>query len=86
MFEQDVYNLPEVQLGLEAMTRPGVMFADYQETKPRHFHAILDEWIESTGDQGQFPDSAEELRLVFEGAKGKVAAPEFDFLKREAKR
>lgn len=45
VFNQDVYNLPEVQLGLEAMTRPGVMFADYQETKPRHFHAILDEWI-----------------------------------------
>jgi hypothetical protein len=45
VFNQDVYNLPEVQLGLEAMTRPGVMFADYQETKPRHFHALLDDWI-----------------------------------------
>jgi phenylpropionate dioxygenase-like ring-hydroxylating dioxygenase large terminal subunit len=45
VFNQDVYNLPQVQLGLEAMTRPGVMFADYQETKPRHFHALLEEWV-----------------------------------------
>jgi hypothetical protein len=45
VFNQDVYNLPEVQLGLEAMIKPGVTFADYQETKPRHFHAILDQWI-----------------------------------------
>jgi phenylpropionate dioxygenase-like ring-hydroxylating dioxygenase large terminal subunit len=45
VFNQDVYNLPEVQLGLEAMTKPGVTFADYQETKPRHFHALLDEWL-----------------------------------------
>ena len=45
VFNQDVYNLPQVQLGLEAMTKPGVTFADYQETKPRHFHAILDEWL-----------------------------------------
>ncbi len=48
VFNQDVYNLPEVQAGLEAMamTKPGVTFADYQETKPRHFHALLDEWLE----------------------------------------
>jgi hypothetical protein len=45
VFNQDVYNVPQVQLGLEAMTKPGVTFADYQETKPRHFHATLDEWL-----------------------------------------
>ncbi len=45
VFNQDVYNVPQVQLGLEAMVRPGVMFADYQETKPRHFHALLGEWV-----------------------------------------
>lgn len=85
----------------EAAKRPGEELYDLQSdpdqltnlaSDPNHaealarHRAILDEWIESTGDQGQFPDSAEELRLVFEGAKGKVAAPEFDFLKREAKR
>jgi nitrite reductase/ring-hydroxylating ferredoxin subunit len=45
VFNQDVYNLPKVQAGLESMTKPGVTFADYQETKPRHFHAVLDEWL-----------------------------------------
>jgi nitrite reductase/ring-hydroxylating ferredoxin subunit len=45
VFNQDVYNLPEVQKGLEAMVKPGVTFADYQETKPRHFHDLLGEWI-----------------------------------------
>ncbi len=47
VFNQDVYNVSQVQLGLEAMAgiKPGVTFADYQETKPRHFHAMLDDWI-----------------------------------------
>ena len=45
VFNQDVYNLPKVQAGLESMTKPGVTCADYQETKPRHMHALLDEWI-----------------------------------------
>lgn len=59
-------------------------------TDPAHLDAltkhrtILEEWIEATGDQGQIPDSQEELRLVFKGAKGKVASPEFNFLKKEA--
>jgi phenylpropionate dioxygenase-like ring-hydroxylating dioxygenase large terminal subunit len=44
VFNQDVYNVPKVQAGLEAMMKPGVTFADYQETKPRHFHQILGEW------------------------------------------
>ena len=45
VFNQDVYNLPQVQVGLEAFTGPGVMFTDYQETKPRHVHARFDEWV-----------------------------------------
>ena len=43
---------------------------------------ILEAWITSTGDKGQHPDSEEELRRVFVGAKGKVEAPEYDFLKK----
>ena len=43
---QDVDNPPQVQLGLEAMTTPGVLFDDHQETTPRHFHALLDEWLD----------------------------------------
>lgn len=43
---------------------------------------ILESWISSTGDQGQEPENEEELRRVFDGAKGKVEAPEYDFLKK----
>ncbi len=45
VFNQDVYNLPRVQKGLRTMKQPHVIFADYGETKPRHFHKCLDEWL-----------------------------------------
>ena len=45
VFNQDVVNMPEVQRGLKAMKNPEVIFANYGETKPRHFHQLLDEWI-----------------------------------------
>ena len=45
VFNQDVYNMPRVQKGLKTMKQPHVIFADYGETKPRHFHELLEEWI-----------------------------------------
>jgi phenylpropionate dioxygenase-like ring-hydroxylating dioxygenase large terminal subunit len=45
VFNQDIYNLPKVQRGLETLQKPGVTFANYQETKLRHFHATLDKWL-----------------------------------------
>jgi nitrite reductase/ring-hydroxylating ferredoxin subunit len=45
VFNQDVFNIPKVQPGLESMTKPGVTFADYNETKPRYLHQLLGEWI-----------------------------------------
>lgn len=45
VFNQDVVNMPEVQKGLKAMKNGEVIFANYGETKPRHFHMLLDEWI-----------------------------------------
>lgn len=42
---------------------------------------ILDQWIEQTDDKGQYPASKDELRAVFKGAKGKVANPEYQFLR-----
>jgi len=45
VFNQDVFNLPKVQAGLEAMKNPEVVFANYGETKPRHFHRVLDEFL-----------------------------------------
>jgi phenylpropionate dioxygenase-like ring-hydroxylating dioxygenase large terminal subunit len=45
VFNQDVVNMPEVQRGLKAMKNGEVIFANYGETKPRHFHQLLNEWI-----------------------------------------
>ena len=46
VFNQDVFNLPKVQAGLESGALDTVTFADYQETKLRHFHALLTDWIQ----------------------------------------
>lgn len=45
VFTQDTFNLPSVQTGLEAAQFDEVVFARYQETKLRHFHDLLSEWI-----------------------------------------
>jgi hypothetical protein len=42
VFNQDVFNLPKVQLGLKAAKKKTVTFARYQETKLRHFHMLLE--------------------------------------------
>lgn len=45
VFTQDTFNLPNVQRGLEAAQYDEVVLARYQETKLRHFHQLLSEWI-----------------------------------------
>jgi phenylpropionate dioxygenase-like ring-hydroxylating dioxygenase large terminal subunit len=45
VFNQDVRNLPYVQEGLHTMPRDYVQFADYNETKPRHLHQLIEAWI-----------------------------------------
>jgi hypothetical protein len=45
VFNQDVYNIPKVQTGLKTMKDPFVVFASYGETKIRHFHGLLENWI-----------------------------------------
>ena len=45
IFNQDVFNIPRVQLGLKTMKNPEVVFGSYNETKIRHFHKLLAEWI-----------------------------------------
>lgn len=46
VFNQDVFNLPKVQTGLASGAIERVTFANYQETKLRHFHELLERWIE----------------------------------------
>ena len=45
VFDQDTFNLGRVQAGLEAASHTHVTFAQYQETKLRHFHSLLDTYV-----------------------------------------
>ena len=42
-FNQDTLNLPYVQKGLHSLKE--VIFANYGETKPRHFHQLYNKWL-----------------------------------------
>jgi hypothetical protein len=46
VFDQDEYNLEAVQKGLRTTRKAGVTFGVYQESKIRHFHHLLDQWLE----------------------------------------
>ncbi len=45
VFAQDTFNLPKVQLGLKSAQHTHTTFANYQETKIRHFHSLLEKYI-----------------------------------------
>jgi nitrite reductase/ring-hydroxylating ferredoxin subunit len=45
VFDQDMFNMPNVQLGLEATYKPGVTLSGYQESKVRWLHHKLTEWV-----------------------------------------
>ncbi len=45
VFTQDTFNLPQVQLGLESAQYDEVVLASYQETKLRHFHTRLADYL-----------------------------------------
>ena len=46
VFNQDIVNMPEVQRGLKMLKDPHVIFANYGETKVRHFQELLTKWVE----------------------------------------
>jgi hypothetical protein len=46
VFDQDVFNMPKVQWGLESTYKPGITLANYQESKVRWLHHKLGEWVE----------------------------------------
>ncbi|WP_322761962.1 HAD-IA family hydrolase [Frankia sp. Cr2] len=45
VFDQDTFNMANVQLGLETTLRSGVLLSEYQESKVRWLHRTLTEWI-----------------------------------------
>lgn len=45
VFNQDVVNLPHVQKGMKSLKSEEIVFANYGETKIRHFHKLLQQWL-----------------------------------------
>ncbi len=45
VFTQDAFNLPKVQQGLKSARHSVATFGNYQETKIRHFHTLLERYI-----------------------------------------
>ncbi len=45
VFDQDVFNMPKVQMGLESTYQTGIKLSGYQESKVRWLHEKLTEWV-----------------------------------------
>jgi phenylpropionate dioxygenase-like ring-hydroxylating dioxygenase large terminal subunit len=45
VFDQDYFNLPYIQEGLHTTRKPGITLANYQESRIRHFHHLLEKWL-----------------------------------------
>ena len=45
VFDQDTFNIPNIQRGLRAAAHEHVTLARYQETKIRHFHTLLEKYV-----------------------------------------
>jgi len=45
VFDQDVFNMPKVQMGLESSYKPSVTLSGYQEAKVRWLNHKLTEWV-----------------------------------------
>ncbi|MEW4486606.1 sulfatase [Thalassoglobus sp. JC818] len=58
---------------------------DFQSTLESH-RQLLREWRATTRDHGLIPESKASLRLVYDQAKGRCPAPEFDIFREEDSR
>lgn len=50
VFDQDTFNMCNVQRGLEATFKSGVTLGNYQESKVRWLHQMLTEWVGADAD------------------------------------
>jgi Ring hydroxylating alpha subunit (catalytic domain) len=46
VFDQDMFNMPKVQLGLETSFKPGITLSNYQESKIRWLHHLIGQFVE----------------------------------------
>ena len=44
-FDQDMSNIPEVEKGMRASKKGAVTYANYQESRIRHYHQTIDKYI-----------------------------------------
>jgi hypothetical protein len=51
VFEQDTFNMGNIQLGLETTFKPGITLGNYQESKVRWLHQLLGEWVDDPAQQ-----------------------------------
>jgi hypothetical protein len=59
IFDQDFTNLVAIQKGMRSHGKTGLTFAEYHESRIRHFHQLLDEWLtpSTPGDNGSIVGS-----------------------------
>lgn len=50
VFDQDMANMARIQAGLKAMPKGGITLSAYQESRIRHYHTVLEDFL--TGQQG----------------------------------
>lgn len=50
VFDQDMPNVRRVQRGLRATRKPTVTLSAYQESRIRHFHQVLSEYVDPNGE------------------------------------
>jgi len=73
---EELYDLEHDPYELENLAgRP-----EFQHELVRH-RALLEQWIHATDDQGQYPESAQELFLEYKHWKERCVSPEFDQVK-----
>ena len=51
VFNQDLFNMAKLQIGLETTRKPGITLGNYQESKVRWLHHKLGEWVERGREQ-----------------------------------
>jgi phenylpropionate dioxygenase-like ring-hydroxylating dioxygenase large terminal subunit len=59
VFDQDVFNMAKVQLGLETTFKPGITLGNYQESKIRWLHDLLGQYVEGDPVTISGPDGSE---------------------------
>ena len=45
IFDQDMGNIPEVERGIRASKSGKITYANYQESRLRHYHQTMDKYI-----------------------------------------